>query len=61
MSQSDVWANNILPFLGPGRHAFVAGVNHPHKEYFSAVKEPPKILHEQHWSAEARNSRKQFL
>jgi hypothetical protein len=43
----DIWVNNILPFLGMGHFAFVAGVNRQMKEHYKAfcdnVENPPKV------------------
>jgi hypothetical protein len=32
----DLWVHNILPFVGMGHFAFVAGVNHQMKHYYEA-------------------------
>jgi hypothetical protein len=43
----DIWLNSILPFVGMGHFAFVAGVNRQMKEYYKAycdtLDSPPKV------------------
>jgi hypothetical protein len=43
----DIWVNIILPFVGMGHFAFVAGVNRQMKQYYKAycdtVKIPPMV------------------
>lgn len=49
LSKEDIWVNSILPYVGPGQFAFVAGVCRRFKElyqaYFEALTLPP-IVHE---------------
>ena len=48
LDQTDVWVNQILPFVGPGHYVFVAGVNSTMKNlyevYFASLKSTPKII-----------------
>jgi len=49
LNQTDIWVNNIFPFLGIGNFFFLAQVNRRWKElhqlFFDTIEEPPMVLH----------------
>ncbi|CAB9518647.1 ankyrin repeat protein [Seminavis robusta] len=45
--QTDIWVNNVLPFVGMGNYVYVAGVNKHMKQvyeaYCASVETPPQV------------------